>query len=338
QAVYAVRGLLWLSRMGVDRAHWYFYANVDLESTDSQRNYDRSGLTESLNFNFKEKRSFFAAEALQNRMASLRFQEVLKEDEKAHIYLLRNEDGEDSHLIAWRPVTGDDSVAVNLPFPYELSAASAWYLSGLDPQGENATVRYENGQLLLPLSSKPLLIQLGKSSPSSLRMQQEASLRAEETDGKVKLILKTGSPLHGSESIALTQDLKLGNISWEKSDELTWHSFPEQLRPGSYQTSAILKGTDGQLQTSNAVHFVIKSQVTLNPNPSTGLAAIEVKRPFTEPSQLTLLSVDGQVVGTYVLPANETVFPLPVAHLKTGLYIIKLENSSFTDRIRFLKE
>ncbi|WP_162340167.1 T9SS type A sorting domain-containing protein [Cyclobacterium salsum] len=338
QAVYAVRGLLWLSRMGVDRAHWYFYANVDLESTDSQRNYDRSGLTESLNFNFKEKRSFFAAEALQNRMASLRFQEVLKEDDKAYIYLLRNEAGEDSHLIAWRPVTGDDSVAVNLALPYELPAASAWYLSGLDPQGEVATVGYENGQLLLPLSSKPLLIQLGKSSPSSLRMRQEASLRAEETDGKVKLILKTGSPLHGSESIALTQDLKLGNLSWEKSDELTWHSLPEQLRPGSYQTSAILKGSDGQLLTTNAVHFVVKRQVSLNPNPSTGQAALEVKRAFPEPSQVTLLSVDGQVVGTYVLPANEKVLPIPVAHLKTGLYIIKLENSGFTDRIRFLKE
>ena len=154
----------------------------------------------------------------------------------------------------------------------------------------------------------------------------------------MKLILKTGSPVHGAESITLTQDLKLGNISWEKSDELTWHSFPEKLPPGSYQTSAVLKGTDDQLLTTNTVHFVIKSQVSLNPNPSAGWAAFEVKRAFTEPSQLTLLSVNGQLVGTYVLPANETVLPLPVAHLKTGWYIIKLENSGFTDRIRFLKE
>lgn len=340
QAVYAVRGLLWLSRMGVDRAHWYFYANVDLESTDSERNYDRSGLTESLNFNFREKRSFFAAEALQNRMADLRFQEVLKEDENAYVYLLRNEQGEDTHLVAWRPVTGDDSVAVSLPFPYELAAEAAWYLSGLDPQGEVATVRYENGHLMLPLSSKPLLIKLSKSSHSTMRMRQDASLLSEESNGEVKLILKTGSPLDGSESIALTHPLNLQNegISWEKIDELTWYSFLEYLPPGSYQTSALLKGTDGQLLATNTVNFEVKSHFALNPNPSTGLASLEVKRSFPEPSQLTILSVDGQVVATYVLPANETMLPLAVENLKTGLYIIKLENSGFTDRIRFLKE
>lgn len=338
QAVYAVRGLLWLSRMGVDRAHWYFYANVDLESTDSQRNYDRSGLTESLNFNFKEKRSFIAAEALQNRMASLRFQEVLKEDEKAYIYLLRNEAGEDSHLIAWRPVTGDDSVAVSLPFPYELAAEAAWYLSGLDPQGEVATVRYENGHLMLPLSSKPVLIKLSKSSQSTMRIRQDASLLSEESDGNVKLILKTGSPLEGAESIALTHDLGNDDLSWERSDELTWYSFLEYLPPGSYQTSALLKGTDGQLLATNTVNFEVKSHFALNPNPSTGLASLEVKRSFPESSQLTILSVDGQVVATYVLPANETMLPLAVENLKTGLYIIKLENRGFTDRIRFLKE
>ncbi len=184
QAVYAVRGLLWLSRMGVDRAHWYFYANGDLESTDSQRNYDRSGLTESLNSNFKEKRSFIAAEALQHIMAALRFQYVLKEDKNAYIYLLRNEQGEDAHLVAWRPVTGDDSVAVNFSFPYEFAAKEAWYLSGMDPQGEVVTVSYKNGQLNLPLSSKPLLIKLAQASQNTARILQDASLLSEEMDGK----------------------------------------------------------------------------------------------------------------------------------------------------------
>lgn len=340
QAVYTVRGLLWLSRMGVDRAHWYFYANVDLESTDSERNYDRSGLTESLNFNHKEKRSFFAAEALQNRMGSLRFQEVLKEDENAYIYLLRNEQGADSHLIAWRPVTGDDSVAVDIPLPYKFAPEAAWYLSGLDPQGEAAEVSYENGNLLLPLSSKPLLVKLGKSPQSNLRTQQSASLRSEEMEGKVKLTLKTTRPLDGPESISLTQKLSPQNkgISWQKSDELTWYGFLEHLPPGSYQTSALLKGTTDEVLTTNVVSFVVKSQVVLNPTPSTGFAILEVKRSFPEPSQLTILSVDGQVVGTHVLPAHETVLPLPVDQLKTGLYIIKLENSEFIERIRLLKE
>ncbi|MEX0884745.1 MAG: T9SS type A sorting domain-containing protein, partial [Cyclobacteriaceae bacterium] len=340
QAVYALRGLLWLSRMGVDRAHWYFYANVDVENSDPQRNYDRSGLTESLNFNFQEKRSFIAAEALQNKMATLRFQEVLKEDEDAYIYLLRNEQGEDSHLVAWRPVTGDDSVSVNLPFPYESAAEAAWYLSGLDAQGEAVTIKYENGKLHLPLSSKPLLVKLTEPSQSAIRIRQDASLVSEEIDGKVKLTLTTAVPVKEMKSIALTQKLSPDNASlpWIKSDDFTWHSYLENLPSGNYTTAALLSGNNGQFLATNPVNFKVTSHFFLNPNPSTGLVRLEIRHPLNEPSKLSIMSVDGQKVGTYVLPANETVLPLNLSHLTTGMYVFKLENSGFIDRLRFLKE
>ncbi|WP_375586085.1 discoidin domain-containing protein [Cyclobacterium xiamenense] len=188
QAVYAVRGLLWLSRMGVDRAHWYFYANVDLESNDSERNYDRSGLTDSRNFNFQEKRSFVAAEAVQNNLANLRFQEVLKEDEDAYIYLLRNEAGEDSHLVAWRPVTGDDTLAINTPFPHALPAQDARYLSGLDPRGKPSPLPTKTGPFSCPFPPSPCwfpchpLPKLPSGSARKCncfpkRMQEKSSLR-----------------------------------------------------------------------------------------------------------------------------------------------------------------
>ncbi|SEI75696.1 serine/threonine-protein kinase ATR [Cyclobacterium xiamenense] len=340
QAVYAVRGLLWLSRMGVDRAHWYFYANVDLESTDSERNYDRSGLTDSRNFNFQEKRSFIAAEALQNTMATLRFQEVLKEDEDAYIYLLRNEAGDDSHLVAWRPVTGDDTLAINTPFPYAFPAQDARYLSGLDPQGEAVNVAYENGALHLPLSSKPLLVSLASPAEANLRVRQEAQLLSEEEAGKVKLTLKTGTPLEHVESIALTQSLQPSDASlvWEASGERSWQAYLEHLPPGSYTTAALLRGKDGALLQTNAVTFEVNSHFSLQPNPSRGWISLRTKRSFPEPSQLSILSVDGQVLETHVLPANETMLLLNLHHLNTGLYVFKLENSGFVDRLRFLKE
>jgi len=194
--------------------------------------------------------------------------------------------------------------------------------------------------LNLPLSSKPLLIKLAQASQNTGRILQDASLLSEEMDGKVKLILKTANPQNGSESIALTHQLNLGNeaISWEKGDDFTWHTYLDYLPPGNYKTAALLKDKDGQLVTTNPVNFEVKSHFSLNPNPSTGSTSLEVKRPFHEPSQLTIMSLDGQVVGNFVLPANETVLPLSLNHLKTGVYIFKLENSDFIERLRFLKK
>ncbi|MDP6934663.1 MAG: discoidin domain-containing protein, partial [Myxococcota bacterium] len=60
QALYAVRGALMLARWGIERSHWYFYAN--LASGDTL--FTRSGLTGSANVNFERKRSWYALKAL----------------------------------------------------------------------------------------------------------------------------------------------------------------------------------------------------------------------------------------------------------------------------------
>ncbi|WP_375586084.1 T9SS type A sorting domain-containing protein [Cyclobacterium xiamenense] len=165
-------------------------------------------------------------------------------------------------------------------------------------------------------------------------------LLSEEDAGKIKLTLKTGTPLENVESIELTQAMQPADASpiWEASGEGTWQTYLEHLPPGSYTTAAMLHGKDGALLQTNAVTFEVNSHFSLQPNPSRGWVSLRTKRPFPEPSQLSILSVDGQVLETHVLPTAETILLLNLHHLNTGMYVFKLENSSMVDRLRFLKE
>ncbi|WP_158858025.1 T9SS type A sorting domain-containing protein [Lunatibacter salilacus] len=335
QAVYALRGLFWLSRMGVDRAHWYFFANVNVTRGDTPKNYDRSGLTESLRENFKEKRSFTAVEALKNKMADLHFQEVIREDDTAYIYLLRNQNGENSHLVAWRPVVGDDTVAISTPLPYDFAADSAWHLSGLDPQGEAVSVTYENGRLILPLSSKPLLIQLTHPNASALRQDLTATLATSKEE--TKLILKTSVPVDDIGQISLTQGTEQGitSLLWEKQDEQTWTTSISQLIPGNYSTQALL---EKHLVETNTVHFEIEGSLALFPNPTNGPTQLVLKQTFEQASQVTIIRLDGLVVKALTVPAHTKQIDLPLENLQKGTYVLQLENGSYITKVKFLKK
>nr|MBI1230585.1 hypothetical protein [Cytophagales bacterium] len=337
QAVYALRGLFWLSRMGVDRAHWYFYANVDVAPGNTPKNYERSGMTESLRENFAEKRSFTAAEALKNRMADLHFDQVLREDEEAYIYLLKNEAGEHSHLVAWRPVVGDDTLAINTPLVYNYAADSAWYLSGLEPNGEAVNVAYENGRLLLPLSSKPLLIKLALVNPSTLRMALSATLSTVSTKGETKLLVKTSVPVADIGTVSLTQgsEQTISSLTWDKEDDLTWSASIGELIPGYYSTQALL---ESHLVETNTVQFEIKGPIHLFPNPTNGPTQLFLDRTFMQASEVTIVRSDGLVVKNLLLPAYSKTMDLQLEEIPTGTYILQLINGDFSTKVKFLRK
>ena len=62
QAIYGVRGLMILDRLGIERATWFFYADSGNDETTIV--FDRSGLTEDKSKNFNLKKSFKAFQAL----------------------------------------------------------------------------------------------------------------------------------------------------------------------------------------------------------------------------------------------------------------------------------
>ena len=158
-ALYAVRGALIASRLGIDRATWYFYANEKLPSSL----YTRSGLTGSVNVDFKKKKTFFALQSLLEKAGGSYFHSVVREDEAAWMYLLGDGSGKATHLIAWLPLDGDATARKTVRWETKTRAASATWLDGTSANGTPAPLPVlKGGEMQLELSVVPLLVELSK--------------------------------------------------------------------------------------------------------------------------------------------------------------------------------
>ena len=157
QAIYAIRSLLIFSRLGIDKAIWYFFANENLES----RLHGRSGLTGSVKTNFKIKKSFLAFESLIKLLGNKYFLHSIKEDKTAYIYLFGDKDGNPSHIVAWKPVDSSDKSISEIKIRTKDKAKSAYLIDGNSPNGSvTETPIYENGEIILKVSTVPLIITL----------------------------------------------------------------------------------------------------------------------------------------------------------------------------------
>jgi len=155
QALYAVRGALMWSRLGLDRATWFFYANDG--SCDTL--YCRSGLTGSVHTGFAPKASFIALQALIATLGDRRVVGVLQEDDEAWAYLLGGADGVADHLVAWRPVAEADTDVAEVRFSGLPAPIAAWTLAGVNPAGERVALPTVDAEgLLLEISSAPLVV------------------------------------------------------------------------------------------------------------------------------------------------------------------------------------
>ena len=152
-AVYAVRAALIAARLGLDRATWFYYAN---DKTGSSL-YTRSGLTGSSNTRFQKKQVFFALESLVKRVGSRMFHSVVREDETAWMYLLCDETGKVTQLVAWRPADGNSTVKTIVKWRTRFDPAGAMLLDGNSTETE---VKKEGGGITLELTSTPILVNL----------------------------------------------------------------------------------------------------------------------------------------------------------------------------------
>ena len=111
QAVYGVRAALLFARLGVARASWFFASNIataKLTGGSEPHLFSRSGLTASADNGFAPKQSLRAFEQLVRVLGDRRFVAVLREDAEVWAYAFGGADGTPSHVVAWRPVDGDD--------------------------------------------------------------------------------------------------------------------------------------------------------------------------------------------------------------------------------------
>jgi serine/threonine-protein kinase ATR len=156
QAIYAVRGACLWSRLGFERATWFFYAN--LEGCDTL--YCRSGLTGSAATGFAPKRAYVALQALLAQIGDRYFLGALREDDDAWVYRYGDADGHASHLVAWRPVAASDGTTTSVVVD-ALRAEAAWTVSGVDPAGEPEVLPLHDADgLHLTISAVPMIVAL----------------------------------------------------------------------------------------------------------------------------------------------------------------------------------
>jgi len=157
QAIYAIRSLLIFSRLGIDKAIWYFFANENLES----RLHSRSGLTSSAKTGFKIKKSFFAYESLMKLIGDKYFLTAIKEDKTAYIYLFGDKNGNPTHIVAWKPVDSKDKYKSEIRIKTQDKIKTAYLIDGNSSNGSIIkTPAYENGEIILEVFSTPTIFSL----------------------------------------------------------------------------------------------------------------------------------------------------------------------------------
>ncbi len=158
QALYAIRGAMMFIRLGVDRLTWYFYAN------GGGGLYSRCGLLGSSATNFIEKKSFNAFQTLINKVGKKYFLDTYQENEQAWIYKFGDANGKPTHIIAWRPLDGDDTSTVTVNLNIGFYTDSVWQIDGLSPTGtlNQSIMTYDKPTktMTLKLSAIPIIAKL----------------------------------------------------------------------------------------------------------------------------------------------------------------------------------
>jgi hypothetical protein len=127
QAAYAVRGALLWNRLGIERATWFFYANLDGCTTV----FCRSGLTGTKATGFAPKRAFHALASLQSEIGDRRVVGVLSESDDAWVYLLGDAAGAVTHVVGWTPTVPEDGVTRTVTLPDLGRPVAAFTLTGI---------------------------------------------------------------------------------------------------------------------------------------------------------------------------------------------------------------
>jgi hypothetical protein len=157
-AKYAVRGALIATRLGIDRATWFFHAN---DKTASSL-YTRSGLLGSSKTGFAKKKTFLALQQLVEKLGDKYFISVLQENEWGWAYFFGDAGGKVTHLVVWRPADSNGEISRTSSIKIgKRKAKAAWLLDGAS--NENVADKFTNmrdGELILNFTDAPLLVEL----------------------------------------------------------------------------------------------------------------------------------------------------------------------------------
>lgn len=162
QALYAMRGAMMLARLGVERAFWYFFANV----SNSELPFAHSGYVASLDAQLQQKMSFRAVSSLLIHIGEYRFEKVLMENEKCWAYQFKNDKGA-RKVVAWQPINGDIYTKVNYKLLIDGIPTKAYELNGSNENGTPVPISSQSssqktGQsvVFVPIGAAPVVFSI----------------------------------------------------------------------------------------------------------------------------------------------------------------------------------
>ena len=152
QAMWSVRSFLLLARLGVDRAHLYFF-----NDSDEPHVHGSSGLTR----NFQPKPAFHALAWLQRSLGEYRFARVDREEGDCHAYeFVHGSQPAKRAWVVWRPA--GESHVVRL-FNDPLHVVRAERMPLVAGEAEAVAVRQEiEGYMAVEAAERPVIIWLEK--------------------------------------------------------------------------------------------------------------------------------------------------------------------------------
>ena len=153
QAMWSVRSFLLLARMGVDRAHLYFF-----NDSDEAKLHGSSGITR----NFQPKSAFHALAWLQRSLGEYRFLRVEREDpNECYAYeFIHGAEPRKRAWVVWKPAGETRTVRL---FNDPLRVIRAERMPLLAGEAEKVVVTQEiEGYLAVDAGERPVMIWLGK--------------------------------------------------------------------------------------------------------------------------------------------------------------------------------
>jgi hypothetical protein len=161
QALYTIRHIFLLSRLGMERITNYFYANTPTNGASTL--FTRSGLTGSILTDHTPKKSFVAIQSVRNMLGTSRFLRVVQEDEKAYIYLFGDATGKPTHLVAWRPVEASDKTAQLVSIDradWSIAQLQGMMLDGKSANGSPALTApiLKNNKIEFSVTNTPMVV------------------------------------------------------------------------------------------------------------------------------------------------------------------------------------
>jgi|AntRauTorckE6833_2_1112554.scaffolds.fasta_scaffold04446_2 hypothetical protein len=151
QAAYALRGMLWLYRMGVDKMHWFFFSDEDKAS----HRFTRSGLLSAPEKGLQPKASYHV---LKKTMASLGNAIIydVEENEDYYVYYFRQENKQPSHAVVWIPQQHEATLFQELKIALPGKPVKA-FLPGQENSAVTVT-QHTNNYYSLKVGTYPVII------------------------------------------------------------------------------------------------------------------------------------------------------------------------------------